>query len=268
MQSLLSDPNPVDPRKLTLSLAEIAKGEPETVGWQSVRKPNVEEGHLLAGATKSGESLFPHLSDTTGQSGFSLVEVVLAVGIVAFAFVGIMGLLPAGMAQFRGTIDTTVCARIAQRVINDAQQTDFDTLIDEQNLGAQTAGSKYFAFRAPKVTQPEFRYFDERGGEIVPSSVAGRSSPQALTPAERAVVVYQVNVRVMPQTPVPEIAGEDKGGRDVATLTIEVANNPANRELRISNAARDDGREVGRQLFERVPGISILTYSAQIARNN
>ena len=62
------------------------------------------------------------------QSAFSLVEVVLAVGVISFAFVAILGLLPAGLAQFRQAMDNSVGAQIAQRIILDCQQTDFTTL--------------------------------------------------------------------------------------------------------------------------------------------
>lgn len=201
------------------------------------------------------------------QSGFSLVEVVLAVGIIAFAFVGILGLLPAGMSQFRQTIDNTVSSEIAHRVIVDAQQTDFDTLIDKANVPNADSGSSYFAFRAPKVANPEFRYFDERGEEVIPQSTAARSNPSALSETERSRIVYHVLVRVMTQTLVPETTLGAGGGRELATLTVQVARNPGNREIKISTAGNADVNEPNRQLFMQTPGVSFLTYSAQIARN-
>src|ERR1700742_1236811 len=63
------------------------------------------------------------------RQGFSLVEVVLALGIVAFAFVAILGLIPAGMSTFRQAINISVCSQIGQRVIGDAFQADYDTLL-------------------------------------------------------------------------------------------------------------------------------------------
>jgi uncharacterized protein (TIGR02598 family) len=200
------------------------------------------------------------------EGAFSLVEVVLAIGVVAFAFVAILGLLPAGMTQFRQAIDTTVCAQIAQRVIGDAQQTEFDTLIDKQNLPSGSSLDHY-TFRAPKVTSPEIRYFDERGGEVIPAAKAARSNPDLLSPAERTLVVYHVNVRVMPQSPVPKTIGGTSGGQELATLTIQVANNPGNIKLPISTAANDAQNDGKRQLFLPRTGTTILTYSAQIARN-
>ena len=39
------------------------------------------------------------------SAGFSLVEVALAIGIVAFAFVALLSLLPAGVVDVRGSFD-------------------------------------------------------------------------------------------------------------------------------------------------------------------
>jgi len=62
------------------------------------------------------------------NSGFSLVEVVLAVGVVAFAFIPLLGLVPMGLNASRQAIDTTVEAQIVQQMTGQAQQTDFSQL--------------------------------------------------------------------------------------------------------------------------------------------
>lgn len=62
------------------------------------------------------------------RGGFSLVEVVLALGIVSFAMVGIMGLLPVGLDAFRQSINLTVESQIAQQIINNAQVVPYDKL--------------------------------------------------------------------------------------------------------------------------------------------
>jgi uncharacterized protein (TIGR02598 family) len=203
--------------------------------------------------------------------GFSLVEVVLAVGVVAFAFVAILGLIPAGMTQFRQAIDTTVCAQIAQRVIGDAQQTNYDELIDREGMEARfqtTQAWTNFTFRAPTIAQPEYRYFDERGAEVVPSTEAARRRPTALSPAEKTAIVYHVLVRVMPQTRIPRTGtGGTAGGDEVATITIQVAHNPSNRELEIDSSAPDAEDSINRNLYKKTPGVNVITYAAQVARN-
>ena len=49
----------------------------------------------------------PGAHRSRSSDGFSLVEVVLAIGIIAFAFVALFGLLPTGLQTFRGSIDQT-----------------------------------------------------------------------------------------------------------------------------------------------------------------
>jgi uncharacterized protein (TIGR02598 family) len=202
---------------------------------------------------------------------FSLIEVVLAVGVVAFAFVAILGLIPAGMGQFRQAIDTSVCAQIAQRVINDAQQADFATLIDEKNLQAAGATDTY-AFRLPTIdatrTRPTkcIRYFDEQGNEIVPSN----STTNVFSAAEKqlqAKVTYQVNVRVIPKGVMPTGTGVPTYyAPHLATLTIQVAYNPGFITTKLSTASQN-GTDATRSLWIKTPGVTMINYSAQIARN-
>jgi len=57
----------------------------------------------------------PHRKFT--ESAFSLVEVVLALGVVAFAIVAIFGALPAGLNAGHSSQDETRSAQIAQDVL-------------------------------------------------------------------------------------------------------------------------------------------------------
>jgi uncharacterized protein (TIGR02598 family) len=204
-----------------------------------------------------------------------LVETVLAVGVVAFAFVAILGLIPAGLTQFRQAIDTSVCAQISQRVIMDAQQTDFDTLVDMDSLASSSATHPdNFTFRAPGAGAEEFRYFDEQGNEIVPS-VAAKRNPSALTKEEKAQVVYHVITRIGANTHVPRTGNSGKGGvlNTIATVTVQIAYNPGNLTLPISNDNATDRDKPDRNLFDRaaigktMPGVMLKTYSAQVGQN-
>ena len=62
------------------------------------------------------------------ECAFTMVEVVMAMGIMSFAVVGIMGLLSMGLGTFRGSIDTTVQAQINQQIVSQAQLTDYSKL--------------------------------------------------------------------------------------------------------------------------------------------
>lgn len=52
---------------------------------------------------------------------FTLVEVMMALGMVTFGLVSLFGLIAMGLDSVRGAISTTVQANISQAVVNDAQ---------------------------------------------------------------------------------------------------------------------------------------------------
>lgn len=84
-----------------------------------------------------------HYPSSSGKErAFTLIEIVIALGIVAFALVALLGLLPAGLKNFKGTMNTAVGSQIAQRVFNDLQIADWG------NIGSTN------------------RYFDEQGNEL------------------------------------------------------------------------------------------------------
>ncbi len=126
-----------------------------------------------------------------GNKAFSLIEVVIAIGIVSFAFVCLLGLLPVGLAAFRQSIDTTVGSQIVQRVVNEAQQTDYSSLT--------TSGT----------TQ---RYFDDQANEV--------------TAANANNSIYTVQVTVSGTTALPNTVGAQSS--NLATVSVQIANNPGN----------------------------------------
>lgn len=62
------------------------------------------------------------------KAAFSLVEVVMALGIVAIAFIPLIGLLPRGIDTMRRSIDVSAASQIIQQIGNEIQQSDFDAL--------------------------------------------------------------------------------------------------------------------------------------------
>jgi uncharacterized protein (TIGR02598 family) len=194
---------------------------------------------------------------------FNLIEVTIALGIVAFAFVGLFALLPNGMQTFRRSMELSVCTQIAQRVINDAQQTDFSTLIDEKNLPPYSDDIAALTFRAPLFKQAAYRYFDDQGDEIR-SSTAGRTDLVGLTTEQQRRISYWVNTRVMWGVLPGETA---RRAQHMACVTIQVAFNPSNAPLPIDPSDAKDGNQPLRNLFAPKAGVSIMTYSALIGRN-
>lgn len=92
----------------------------------------------------------PPLSRRTIRlQGFSLVEVVMALGIMSFALMGIVGLLPAGLSQFRQAVDVTTKAQISQELTSMVQRTEFSDL------------SEFGTEGSPKIS-----YYDSEGAEL------------------------------------------------------------------------------------------------------
>lgn len=169
-------------------------------------------------------------------AAFTLVEVTLSIGIMAFAFLSVFGLLPTGTTIFRQAMDTSVGSQIAQRVFNESQQTDFDQLIVDKNGHAI----------APNATGLKAtRYFDEQGTEVTDSSKA----------------IYHVNTRVMPMTMTK--LPNDTDISNLATLavmasvTIQIVNNPGNQLINPNQSTN---------LWE-ASALPIATYSGLVARN-
>jgi uncharacterized protein (TIGR02598 family) len=62
------------------------------------------------------------------QAAFSLVEVVMALGIAAFCLVALLGLMPVGLKTVRDARGDSLRAEILKSMGNIAQQTDYSLL--------------------------------------------------------------------------------------------------------------------------------------------
>ncbi|MEO6742825.1 MAG: Verru_Chthon cassette protein B [Chthoniobacteraceae bacterium] len=197
------------------------------------------------------------------SAGFTLVEVSIAVGILAVALVALLGLMPAGMTNFRKAMDTSTTAQIAQRILLDMQQADFDQIVDAKNDTGNQATS--YTFTAPLRNSQQYRFFDEQGNELIsPDGTNAR-----LSTAQKTALVYQVNIRIMPTASEPANADTIKGS--VALVTVQVARNPNNRTLTVYRQQATDAKVSYRNLFDPNPkvnpGLQVYTYSALIGKN-
>lgn len=187
-------------------------------------------------------------------AAFSLVETVMAVGIVAFAFVSLIAMLPIGLATFRSAVDQSVGAQISQRIVTDAEQADFNEMLEQ----AETTKDDFYAL--------ETRYFDDQGNEIIPRG-------GEMTEKEKLRALYQVRVRgSMPGdarvaahsadyfTSLP-CTGSPFNPRDTTFLTIQIANNPGNHPISVNSVLLWDTSDAASK------GIAIATHSAVVTRN-
>jgi uncharacterized protein (TIGR02598 family) len=95
-------------------------------------------------------SPFPTAPTAQSRSaGFSLPEVAMAIGIIAIAFVALIGLLPVGLNTYRAAIDEANQTWIMQSMNSMVQTTDF-AQIEELDYKASN----------------EIYYFDEEGALI------------------------------------------------------------------------------------------------------
>ena len=165
--------------------------------WFSASSPVASFGQA---GTGFAHKRFPRCENFRRSMGFSLVEVTMAIGIVSFVFLTTLGLIPTGLKTFHSAIDTSVGSQIFQRVINETQQTDFDTLVG---------------------SVPAIRYFDEQGNELAPS-LAGKA-------------IYHVNTRILPSS-LLTTTGTAASNTSLATITVQIAKNPGNAPLtQVSN---------------------------------
>ncbi|MCE9611796.1 MAG: hypothetical protein K8R23_16470 [Chthoniobacter sp.] len=180
---------------------------------------------------------------------------VLAIGIVAFAFVGLLALLPVGMGIFREAMETSVSTQIAQRIISDLTETEFDQLI------ANPISGNFY-------TLP-LRYFDDQGTEVRVTNPAGP------TDLERVIILYTVRVRgSLPgkadptshksdyPTSLPSKSSSRFNPRDTSFLTIQIANNPAGKKLETDTVTNLIDPQKARS-----SGIRLQTYSVALTRN-
>ena len=66
-------------------------------------------------------NVFTKYSNRKSREAFSLVEVVLALGVVTFACITLLGLLTMGLVTVRSAVGNTVQAQIVQAVINGSE---------------------------------------------------------------------------------------------------------------------------------------------------
>lgn len=202
------------------------------------------------------------------SAGFSLVEISLALAVVAIALVALLGLMPSGMSNFRAALDTQIAGEIFQRVVADAQETDFDTLIEsgtDTKLGGQVGGQVSQFYRLP------LRHFDNQGSEVKVLA------PDAPTDAEAKNIIYTVRVRgSMPGDPDPAAHTTDfptslPGGtaprfnpRGLTFLTVQIAATGGTRQV----APMVDTKTflISSALASK-SAMALRTYVAVVARN-
>jgi len=82
----------------------------------------------------------PAASLAQGQSAFTLVEVVLALGLFSFALLSLMSLLPVGLDSSRQALQISRIASVFQKVTSDLTEAQF------ANVAAMVPTTYYFDY--------------------------------------------------------------------------------------------------------------------------
>ena len=216
--------------------------------------------------------------------GFSLIEVSLAIGVVAFAFVALLGLIPLGLSNFRKAMDASIGAEIGQRVLNDLQQSDFNTLLSQTSnaslvttLGTILSGQGNGAVAPRTVTGTGYlshRFFDDQGNEVIlkESAVYTATDP---TPQQRITnhILYDVHTQIILQPQLPsKVNGDGVDGflasPSLANVIIQVFSNPSGASLPddLQNVQTSGGRSVC--VLGNNTSVPFTTYTGFLSQNS
>lgn len=136
------------------------------------------------------------------QKGFSLVEVVLAVGIMAMGVVTILGLLPHGMEMSRKTANEQAETRIVEQLVGEMQSADWTTM-------GGLLGSGSGEIKA---------YFDDQGLRLANTGVDAGSQMVYL-----ARVIFADQSDVTNGAPLPGKDYKAVPNKNLRRITVEVA---------------------------------------------
>jgi uncharacterized protein (TIGR02598 family) len=196
--------------------------------------------------------------------GFSLVEVVLAIGVTAYAGFAIAGLIPLGMSSFRQTKNISTASLISRQIFSELQATPFAVIIEPAN-GEQTPWRLPPPGRSSNVTSGatnNVRFFDEQGDELAATTGATTSS------GVPAGTIYEVNVgvRYAPFVQAPGAAAPAVSpgyNPALVIVTIQVAFNPGHLALDMSST--NPSLWAGTVNSGATPSVQIFTYQTIVA---
>ena len=95
-----------------------------------------------------------------GSRGFNMVEIALAIGIIGFALVSILGLFAVGLNASRDTADDSMASLLVQAVVADRRSTPYSSITPP--ITATTF--EIPALDSPAASWPYILYFKKSGG--------------------------------------------------------------------------------------------------------
>lgn len=121
------------------------------------------------------------------DKAFSLVEVTIALAIVTFAVVSVMGLLPGGLTTMRAATDQTTIAQISREISAEILLTPFADL----DSYISTHGTRYFDSEGGRTDDPSAYFRAETS--LANSEFPGSASSVNLSSSVRCVRIKIVS---------------------------------------------------------------------------
>jgi uncharacterized protein (TIGR02598 family) len=128
------------------------------------------------------------------RAGFSLVEVAMAIGLLAFCMVAIIGLMPVAMNISADAMDRNAKARILQTIRADALAADRDTLGLERPFYFDLQGN--FLGTSPPSGNPEPSHFAVTVAPSAPTTLPGGQQSSHLQMIRLTILRQPQNARV------------------------------------------------------------------------
>lgn len=143
------------------------------------RKPKDGLSSYQLSACSSSSSL---KSLRTQDPGFSLVEVIIAMGIAAFCLVAMIGLIPSGLRQVKISSEQTAATAILASVVNDIRNIP---------SGTNATNSLVYGVSIPAagLTANTFFYLNEDGSRNPAASTARYAFSNSLTSSNNAAAL-------------------------------------------------------------------------------
>lgn len=123
--------------------------------------------HSRHGVVKPGKSILSPSISSYASHGFSLTEVVIALGVAAVAFTSIIGLFPLGLSMSKESYEETMAALLAQTIMCDLR---------DQQTGANYVTGRLI--QVGKKNSPQAYRIDQN--YVLLDTTLTRDNPQVL----------------------------------------------------------------------------------------
>jgi len=125
------------------------------------------------------------------KKAFSMVEMALAMAIVSFAMVSLLGLIPVGLKITRDTLDITVQSQVFQLISNQIQLTDY------KNMSQWNGQKLYFDSQGLPQTDPAKSVFE---ADLNVQNVSTDTMSDAISQDNASLVVIKISSIQRPQS--------------------------------------------------------------------